>query len=261
MTLEPDEKLGNSPQRSHNHFEAGSARSQGGSTSYLLVSRERSGVDTPSQARSRIVNAVACKEAHAAEAKSGWIVNDLICRAELTAIGWTRVPQGFVTPPNREQARRPQPTPNRLELQNTATKFARISRGEFAELSALPKCLIYYFLEVDVNADHLAVRKSINGHCSQQIPGEFDMEYFQEMQRRVRAVKNTVAHQLPVVTVGVADELINANECGVALEIMSEMLVESNAAISRQVADEIESLCNVMGLDPKTVERLKPLIQ
>jgi hypothetical protein len=69
------------------------------------------------------------------------------------------------------------------------------------------------------------------------------------VQGRARGLLIAVASQLPAVTVGMVDELIEANECGVALEIVSEMLVESGAVISAGTLSDIGWLVGEMGLD------------
>ena len=59
------------------------------------------------------------------------------------------------------------------------------------------------------------------------------------------------------MTVGIVDELIDANECGVAIEIMSERLVESGAVISAETLSDVSLLVEEMGLDQVKVERLR----
>lgn len=80
----------------------------------------------------------------------------------------------------------------------------------------------------------------------------------EEVQGRTCGLLITLAPQLPAATVGIVDELIDANECGVAVEIMSEMLVESGGVISEQTLSEDAFLIDEMGLDQLNVERLRP---
>ncbi len=54
------------------------------------------------------------------------------------------------------------------------------------------------------------------------------------VQGRARGVLIAVASQLPAVTVGMVDEMVEANECGVALEIVIEVLVESGRCSQRE---------------------------
>ncbi|MGD0748328.1 MAG: hypothetical protein ABSB68_11010 [Acidimicrobiales bacterium] len=80
---------------------------------------------------------------------------------------------------------------------------------------------------------------------------------YEEIQGRVRGLLIEVAPQLPAITAGLIDEMIDANECGVALETMSEMLVESEGVISAETLTEFSSLVQEMGLDQINVERLR----
>jgi hypothetical protein len=84
---------------------------------------------------------------------------------------------------------------------------------------------------------------------------------YEEVQGRVRGLLITLAPQLPAVTVGLVDEMIDANECGVALEIMSEMLVESGGVISEKSLSDVASLVDDIGLDRVKVERLSSLVE
>lgn len=83
---------------------------------------------------------------------------------------------------------------------------------------------------------------------------------FEELQGRLRGLLITVADQLPAFTVGLVDEMIGANECGLALETMSEMLVESDSRIECDVVVAVEELVRLMGLDEINVDRLRPLV-
>ena len=51
-----------------------------------------------------------------------------------------------------------------------------------------------------------------------------------------------VARQLPALTVGIVDEMMTRNESGLALETLSEMLLESGAVISGETLADISSL-------------------
>jgi hypothetical protein len=85
--------------------------------------------------------------------------------------------------------------------------------------------------------------------------------HFEELQGRLRGVLIAVAEQLPSVTVGLVNEMIDANECGVALETISEMLVESGARIDVGELLDVERLAHDMGLEDITVDRLRPLVE
>ena len=83
---------------------------------------------------------------------------------------------------------------------------------------------------------------------------------FEELQGRLRGLLITVADQLPAFTVGLVVEMIGANECGLALETMSEMLVESDGRIELDVVVAAEALVRLMGLDEVNIDRLRPLV-
>jgi hypothetical protein len=83
---------------------------------------------------------------------------------------------------------------------------------------------------------------------------------FEEVQGRLRGILITVADQLPAFTVGLVEEMIGANECGLALETMSEMLVESEGRIEREVVVATEELVRLMGLDEVNFDRLRTLV-
>jgi hypothetical protein len=69
-----------------------------------------------------------------------------------------------------------------------------------------------------------------------------------------------VADQLPSRTVEIIDELIEHSESGVAVQILSEMLVESSARISPEYLNLVSQLVARMNLDDIIVERLRPLV-
>ena len=77
---------------------------------------------------------------------------------------------------------------------------------------------------------------------------------------RVRGLLISLAAQLPPATVGIVDELLDANEQGIALEILSEMLVESKARISPELMTVFIDIVDEMQLDRVNVERLRPLV-
>lgn len=88
----------------------------------------------------------------------------------------------------------------------------------------------------------------------------YDAAYYEDLQGRLRGLLIEVAKELPSVTVGLVDELIDANECGVALEMISDMLVESDGRIDVLVLTDVERLVEDMGLDVSNVDVLRPLV-
>ena len=81
----------------------------------------------------------------------------------------------------------------------------------------------------------------------------------ENLRKRARAVLVRVADRFPPVEIGLLDELIDANEPGVAIEILSQLLAESGTAHERQVIDEIADLVPTLGLDTEVVSRLARL--
>jgi hypothetical protein len=55
--------------------------------------------------------------------------------------------------------------------------------------------------------------------------------------------------------------MVDANESGVALETISEMLVESDGRLSVDALGMVSDLVATMGLDQSVVERLRPLVR
>lgn len=88
----------------------------------------------------------------------------------------------------------------------------------------------------------------------------WDSSYYEELRGRLHGLLITVADQLPPITVQLVGEFIDANECGVALEIMSEMLVESRATIAPVVVTSVNELVETMQLPAVNVDRLRPLV-
>jgi hypothetical protein len=87
-----------------------------------------------------------------------------------------------------------------------------------------------------------------------------DASHFEELAGRLRGLLIAVADQLPPITVGIVDELIHANEPAVALEIVSDMLVEAGARINKEILVDVERLAQAMNLEKTIVDRLRPLV-
>jgi hypothetical protein len=83
--------------------------------------------------------------------------------------------------------------------------------------------------------------------------------YHDDLRGKVRALLIMVADQLPPTTVELVTEMIDANESGVALETISEMLVESRGAVTSNALAVVDDLVRTMRFDPVNVDRLRPL--
>jgi hypothetical protein len=82
-----------------------------------------------------------------------------------------------------------------------------------------------------------------------------------DLQGRLRWLLIQTEASLPPLTVGFVSEFIEANECGLALETISEMLLESAAEIDRSTLEAVAELTQDMGLDEVNVARLMPLVR
>jgi hypothetical protein len=87
-----------------------------------------------------------------------------------------------------------------------------------------------------------------------------DSGHFEQLQGRIRGLLINVSDQLSPFTVGLVDELVDANECGIAVEMLSDMLIESDAALDSNTFADVEHLVKEMGLDPGYAERLRPMV-
>jgi hypothetical protein len=85
----------------------------------------------------------------------------------------------------------------------------------------------------------------------------FDAAYHEDLCGRVRGVLIAVVPQLSRETASLVDELIDANECGEALEILAEMLAESGAQVSDEIINDVAQLSSTMGLGTGPADRLR----
>ncbi len=89
--------------------------------------------------------------------------------------------------------------------------------------------------------------------------GRFDAAYYEDLRGRVRGVLIATAEFLPAKEVGLVDELIDANESGVALEMLTQMLVDARVSVDAQVIEQIDRLVRDMGLPHEVAERVRGL--
>lgn len=89
--------------------------------------------------------------------------------------------------------------------------------------------------------------------------GRFDAAYYEDLRGRVRGVLIAVAEAFPAEQVGLVDELIDANESGVALEMLVGMLRETEASVPSAVVDQIAGLVNDMDMPPQIAAQVKEL--
>ncbi len=67
------------------------------------------------------------------------------------------------------------------------------------------------------------------------------------------------AELLAAQQIGLVDELIDASESEIAVEMLSEMLVEAQVRVDSEVVEQVERLDRDMGLPPEVVERVQRL--
>jgi hypothetical protein len=79
----------------------------------------------------------------------------------------------------------------------------------------------------------------------------YDATYYEQLRARTRDVLTSVDHWFPPAQASLLDELIDVNECGVAVEMISAMLQEFHADVRPDEATEIDGLVRDMGLAPE----------
>ena len=85
--------------------------------------------------------------------------------------------------------------------------------------------------------------------------------YYEDLQARLRELLIVTGVWISSEQLSLLNELVDANECGVALDMLSEALVSSNVRIDDAVIHNVRSLSDQVGLGPAVVERLRPLVK
>lgn len=80
--------------------------------------------------------------------------------------------------------------------------------------------------------------------------------YYEHLQGRLRSLLIRVEDQLPRPTTALISEFIDANECGLALEKLSDILYESEATIDPDIVLDVRALAAIMELDSRVADRL-----
>jgi hypothetical protein len=83
-----------------------------------------------------------------------------------------------------------------------------------------------------------------------------DTSWQEDMTGRSRALLSLVAPKLADQTVKLAEELLDANEYGVAVELIADMLVEGAQVLSEGEASILRDLSMAMGLDRPAISQL-----
>jgi hypothetical protein len=88
----------------------------------------------------------------------------------------------------------------------------------------------------------------------------YTASYYEELRGNAIALLILVADKLPKTTVQHVTEMVDANESGLALETLSEVLAESRQIITNDAFTLVADLVETMGLDQVVVDRLRPFV-
>lgn len=89
----------------------------------------------------------------------------------------------------------------------------------------------------------------------------FDSAYYAELESRVTGVIRSVKDSFAPDQIAQLLELAEHNEPAVAVEMLSEMLVERDAPIAQSLFDDLCSLAQTMRLESDVSDRLRPLVR
>jgi hypothetical protein len=90
---------------------------------------------------------------------------------------------------------------------------------------------------------------------------DYSNDYHQEMQQRVRAILIITGALISPEQLALFNDLVDANEYGIALDMLTEALASSGAKIDAAAFRDIQSLSEQMKLEPEVVDRLRPIVQ
>jgi hypothetical protein len=85
------------------------------------------------------------------------------------------------------------------------------------------------------------------------------LAYFHGLEEKMLSVLGSLRRNLPNADAEFVAELIDVHELGLALEVLSNMLVESKVALEPVTMREIEDLAETMGLKADVVDQLRDL--
>lgn len=89
----------------------------------------------------------------------------------------------------------------------------------------------------------------------------FAPDYYEELQARLRALLIATGTWISTEQLSLLNELVDANEPGIALDMFSEALATSGARIDETLFRDTQSLAEQMKLKPEVVDRLRPLVE
>lgn len=93
------------------------------------------------------------------------------------------------------------------------------------------------------------------------LTSDFSNEYHQEMQQRVRGILIMVGEFTSAEQLALFNDLVDANEYGVALDMLTEALASSGSKIDTAVFRDIQSLSEQMKLGAEVLNRRRPKVQ
>lgn len=88
----------------------------------------------------------------------------------------------------------------------------------------------------------------------------FDAEYYENLRRRVTALLIGIEHLLEPDQVSVLSDLIDHNEPGLAVEMMTAMLADANASLDVEQSTQIEDLVRIMNLDASVSRQARAMV-
>ena len=88
----------------------------------------------------------------------------------------------------------------------------------------------------------------------------FTPNYYEELQARLRALLIATGGWISLEQLSLFNELVDENEPGVALDMLTEALAASGPRIDETLFRDMQSLAEQMKLAPEVVERIRPLV-
>lgn len=85
---------------------------------------------------------------------------------------------------------------------------------------------------------------------------EYDTDYYESLQSQARALLIMTGDRLTTDEMSLFMDLVDANEPGVALEMLVDSLLASGGSVERAVVEGAKSLASTMGIALDDIERL-----
>jgi hypothetical protein len=88
--------------------------------------------------------------------------------------------------------------------------------------------------------------------------GDFTRDYYEELQARMRAILIAVGSFISPEQLSLFNELVDANEPGAALDMLTEALADSDTKMSQADFEDIKSVEERMKLGSGIINRVRP---